>query len=717
MDVSPILDPLNEEQREAVTSPPGHALVLAGAGSGKTRVLTHRIAWLCGVERLSPYSLVAVTFTNKAAQEMRARVEALLGLPAAGMWLGTFHGLCHRLLRMHWREAGLQQAFQVLDAEDQRRLVKRVIAELNLDAAQWPAKESQWFINEWKEKGVRPDGVQAEDHASRQLLRVYEAYEEIRRRAALVDFADLLLYTLEMFRENEALRKQYHERFRGILVDEFQDTNALQYAWLRLLTGAEASVFAVGDDDQSIYGWRGARVENILNFSKDFPDVTVYRLERNYRSTSTILAAANALIENNPGRLGKKLWTDCGEGEPLRLFAALNEQEEADFVTTRVREWVEQGGSGNEIAVLYRSNAQSRVVENALNARGIAYRVYGGPRFFERAVIKDALAYLRVAANPEDDQAYERVVNVPPRGIGERTLEQIRVAARERGVSPWRAGRALIEAQSLPARAAGALSRFHELVEKMSRGIRETALGESVERVVGASGMIEYYRRRDGEKDRSNVENLEEFIAAAEQFERSLVVEDGVTPLDSFLAHAALEAGERQASADEDCVQLMTLHSAKGLEFPLVIMTGMEENLFPHAMSLEEPGKLEEERRLCYVGITRARKQLVMSYAETRRRHGSETRNRLSRFVSEIPEELVEELRPRLHVAVPFTARRGGNGNESGVGVGSSVAHDKFGRGVVLDCEGVGASARVQVRFENAGVKWLVLAYANLKPL
>ncbi len=716
MDASLILDSLNKEQREAVAAPAGHALVLAGAGSGKTRVLTHRIAWLCGVEGVSPYAVVAVTFTNKAAQEMRARVETLLGMPTQGLWIGTFHGLCHRFLRLHWREAGLTQTFQVLDAEDQRRLVKRVTLGLNIDPANWPAKESQWFINARKEEGVRPGAVQADDFAARRLLRIYEAYEENCRRAGLVDFTELLLRTTELLRDDKTLQQRYHERFRCILVDEFQDTNALQYAWMRLLAGAETPVFAVGDDDQSIYGWRGARVENILDFSKHFPNVTVYRLERNYRSTSTILSAANALIENNRGRLGKNLWTDRAGGDPILLFEALNEQDEAQFAANAIESWSKRGGAGNEAAVLYRSNAQSRAVEEALVTRGIPYRVYGGLRFFERAVIKDALAYLRIAANPEDDQSYERVVNTPPRGIGERTLERIRDAARSKGVSLWDAGNTLLEARSLPARANDALAQFYGSVNEIKQaetpGLRETA-----EHAVALSGLLGHYRRRDDEKSRSNVENLEEFVAAAGEFEQNWIAEEGVTPLDAFLTHTALEAGERQAGADEKCVQLMTLHAAKGLEFPLVLIIGMEEGLFPHASSLERIEQLEEERRLCYVGVTRAQKQLIMSWAVIRRRYKEKVQNRLSRFVGEIPPKLIEEVRPRLHARTPVAAQRSGADGQGEIAVGSNVEHRKFGKGVVLDYEGSGLSARAQVRFEYAGVKWLVLAYANLKIL
>ena len=618
MDVSLILDPLNKEQRAAVTTDALHTLVLAGAGSGKTRVLTHRIAWLCGVERVSPYAIVAVTFTNKAAREIRERVETLLDVPAQGMWLGTFHGLCHRLLRGHWREAGLQQAFQVLDAEDQRRLIKRVTADLDLDLSQWPAKDSQWFINMHKEAGVRPGSVQVEDYKTRKLLQIYTAYEDSCRRSSLVDFAELLLRTNELLRNNGDLCRQYRQRFGGLLVDEFQDTNVLQYAWLRLLSGTEMSVFAVGDDDQSIYGWRGARVQNIQDFSKHFADTAVYRLEQNYRSTSTILSAANTLIGNNRNKVGKNLWTEQGDGELIRLFAALNEQEEARFVVAQVLAWIEGGRAREEAAILYRSNMQSRAIEEVLIAHAVPYRVYGGLRFFERAVVKDALAYLRIAISPDDDQSYERVVNMPPRGIGDRTLEKVRCRAAAQKISLWQAGRLLLDEGVLSARAVGAVTEFFELVENMQRRMSRLCLREAAEYVIGSSGLLAHYRARNSEKDRSNIENLEEFVTAADEFEHNWIAGEDLTPMDAFLAHAALEAGEGQGVAADDCVQLMTLHSAKGLEFPLVMITGMEEELFPHAMSLGQPGGLEEERRLCYVGITRARERLLLTYAETR---------------------------------------------------------------------------------------------------
>ncbi len=718
-DASAILDPLNAEQRKAVTAASGYALVLAGAGSGKTRVLAHRIAWLCSIEGVSPYSIVAATFTNKAAKEMRTRVEQLLGLPPQGMWLGTFHGLCSGLLRRNWEEARVKQAFQVLDTQDQTRLIKRVTLGLNLDPEKWPVKRSQWFINSHKEKGMRADAVQAEDFASRELLRIYTAYEENCQRASLLDFTELLLRTVELLRDNPQVLSRYHERFRAILVDEFQDTNTLQYTWLRQLAGEQIPLFAVGDDDQSIYGWRGARVENMHQLCKDFPQTQTYRLERNYRSTSTILSAANALIKNNQGRLGKNLWTDQEGGDPILFYMASNELDEAAFAANTIKAWTKDGRAKNEVAILYRSNAQSRVVEMELKSRGIAYRVYGGFRFFDRAVIQDALAYFKLAANPEDDQSCARIINVPPRGIGERTLEAMQAVASTDGISLYEAGRRLVSKQSLSARADRALRNFYSVIEGMGE-LRKLTLHKAAELVVRSSGLLEYHRNRNTEESLSNVENLEEFIIAAEGSDKTLELENGLTPVDAFLSQVALESGGNDDEATEDQVQLMTLHAAKGLEFPLVLILGMEEGLFPHAASLEDHKRLEEERRLCYVGITRAREQLVMVSTQRRRRYGREERNPPSRFVDEIPPPLRKEIGLRPRTKLPSTPRRinplktapGDSGQ--GPGIGDRVRHPKFGHGVIVNCEGAGSSARVQVRFEKAGTKWLVTRYANL---
>lgn len=723
MDVSPILSSLNDAQRAAVASMAHSTLVLAGAGSGKTRVLVHRIAWLCQVEGLSPYAILAVTFTNKAAREMRGRVEKLLEMPADGMWVGTFHGLAHRLLRAHWREAALPQTFQILDADDQRRLIKRVLKGLDLEEASWPARQAQWYINGRKEEGLRPEAVGNQgDPVDQQYIRIYSAYEAACRRAGLVDFAELLLRTTELLQAHPELLDHYRRRFRHILVDEFQDTNALQYQWLRLLSGEQSPIFAVGDDDQSIYGWRGARLENIHNFSRDFRDCELFRLEQNYRSTGTILSAANGLISNNRTRMGKSLWTADGEGDPIRLYAAYNEQDEARFVADAISQWAGEGNRRSDVAVLYRSNAQSRVLEEALIAAAIPYRVYGGLRFFERAEVKDALAYVRLTANPHDDASFERVVNLPTRGIGERTLATLRMLAQERDVTLWTAAIDAVREQAFAGRATKALAAFLDLIRSLTQAAQALPLHEQVEHVIDHSGLKGHHGREGDEKAQGRLENLDELVNAARAFNFDPQQHGEMSRLDAFLAHAALEAGEGQGDSWEDCVQLMTLHSAKGLEFQMVILVGMEEGLFPHNMSIAEPTRLEEERRLCYVGVTRARRHLLISYAETRRQRGAEHYNPPSRFIGELPEELVVSIRPRLSMSRAMAShtvprRGGGIAPESGdeLRIGTRVLHAGFGEGVVLDCEGEGPNARVQVNFEREGCKWLVLGYAKLQ--
>ncbi|MDH3388923.1 MAG: DNA helicase II [Gammaproteobacteria bacterium] len=723
MDVSHLIDPLNEPQREAVSAEPGPILVLAGAGSGKTRVLTHRVAWVCEVNGLSPYSVLAVTFTNKAASEMRSRVESLLGISAAAMWVGTFHGLAHRMLRLHYEAAGLPQGFQILDSDDQLRMVKRVIRQLDLDEARWPPKQAQWFINHNKDEGLRPAHIDpGQDPIQQQMLEIYRIYQDQCERAGVVDFAELLLRVLELIRDHDDIREHYHRRFRHILVDEFQDTNAIQYAWLRLMAGAETPVFVVGDDDQSIYGWRGARIENIHHFEKDFAATRVIRLEQNYRSTGTILKAANALIDNNHSRLGKELWTQSDAGEPILFYSAYNEKDEARFVVDRIESWVEQGRSRKEVAVLYRSNAQSRQFEETLVTRGVPYRVYGGLRFFERAEIKDTLAYLRMISSPAADNAFERTVNHPPRGIGQKTIDEIRNYAREQSASLWTASRELVKSSDrLTSRARGALQAYIELVRRMTDQLAELPLGEQIKSSIEMSGLGAHFKKDSSEKGQSRIENLQELVGAGKSFEYDAVIEENMTMLDAFLAHAALEAGEGQADAWEDCVQLMTMHSVKGLEFPLVFLVGMEEGLFPHQRSSEEPGRMEEERRLCYVGITRAREQLVVTSAEVRRLFGGESYNMLSRFVREIPDELVQEVRPRAQFTRPgFQAtpavHRERAEQDTGLFVGQRVNHARFGDGVVLNLEGQGPQSRVQVNFEAAGSKWLIANMANLQP-
>jgi DNA helicase-2/ATP-dependent DNA helicase PcrA len=717
MDISPIVGSLNEAQRAAVTAPLAPTLVLAGAGSGKTRVLTHRVAWLVQVENVSPHSILAVTFTNKAAGEMRGRIEGLLDVPSAPLWIGTFHGIAHRLLRMHWREANLPQAFQILDAEDQLRAIRKVLKAMNLDEARWAPKEIMWFINARKDEGLRARQLKDDgDPTRRQFIRVYEAYQEQCDRAGVVDFAELLLRAYELWRDRPDVLAHYRSRFRHVLIDEFQDTNTIQYSWLKLLAGTEGMLFAVGDDDQSIYRWRGARVENLQQLRRDYPGVQMFRLEQNYRSTGNILDAANALISHNSSRLGKNLWTSGERGEPVKLYAAFNERDEADFVINRIREWIAHGGRRSDCAILYRSNAQSRAFEEALLMARIPYRVYGGLRFFERAEIKDALAYLRLVFTRDDDVSFERVVNLPARGIGAKTLDTVRNYARANACSMWRAAGACI--QELGARAAQSLHAFMALIEQLDREIRPLPLHEQVDHVINASGLLAHYSQEKGDRGEARVENLNELVSAARGFEPQ---HPDMPPLAAFLAHAVLESGEEQADAGEDSVQMMTLHSAKGLEFPVVFLCGMEDGLFPHTRSITDLEGLEEERRLCYVGATRAMKQLYLTYAEQRRLHGVDSYGTPSRFIREIPSELIEEVRPRIQISRPvYTPGRGLVEEEPAVGgvrLGQRVRHGKFGEGVVLDLEGQGSHARVQVNFERQGTKWLMLAYANLEPM
>jgi DNA helicase-2/ATP-dependent DNA helicase PcrA len=736
MDVSHLLDGLNPAQREAVTAPAGHYLVLAGAGSGKTRVLTHRIAWLNEVHGVPAHGILAVTFTNKAAAEMRGRTEALLqrtrpGAGARGMWIGTFHGLAHRLLRLHWQDAKLPEGFQVLDSDDQLRLVKRVVQQLELDEARFPPRQIAWWINAQKDEGRRPHHLQPApgDAWLDVMQKAYALYQERCDRAGLVDFAELLLRAHELLRDTPALLAHYRRRFGELLVDEFQDTNAIQYGFVRLLAGSSTDecsghVLVVGDDDQAIYGWRGAKVENVQRFLADFPGATTLRLEQNYRSSANILSAANAVIVHNPDRLGKHLWTDSGEGDPIDLYAAYNEIDEARFVVERVRQWMRDGGSYGDAAILYRSNAQSRAFEEALLAEQVPYRVYGGQRFFERAEIKDTLAYLRLVSNRDDDAAFERAVNTPTRGIGERTLGEVRQCARGEGLSLWEATRRCAGAGALSARARNALAGFMGLIDQLSGEIADLPLQEKIDHVLARSGLRAHYAAESKGSLDSRTDNLDELVSVASRFVQRDDDEESaaLSELVAFLSYAALEAGEGQAQAGEDGVQLMTLHSAKGLEFPLVFLAGLEEGLFPSGKSLEESGRLEEERRLAYVGITRARQKLVLSYAETRRIHGMDMYGVPSRFLREIPATLLQEVRPRVQVSRPMAAAmpRRDLGHAAietpGIRLGQNVRHPTFGTGFVTDVEGSGAHARVQVNFDDVGSKWLVLAYANLQP-
>ncbi|MFK8019071.1 MAG: DNA helicase II [Pseudomonadales bacterium] len=747
MELEHIVKALNPEQHQAVTSDSQNLLVLAGAGSGKTRVLVHRIAWLIKSGGYSPHSVLAVTFTNKAAKEMRHRIEELLAMPARGMWVGTFHGLAHRLLKAHWQEAGLQQNFQILDSDDQLRIVKRICKNLDLDDSRWPPKQAQWFINEQKDEGRRAAHVNPSgDVFHETMLKVYREYEEACERGGLVDFAELLLRAHELWLKQPSVLQHYQRRFQAILVDEFQDTNTIQYAWLRVLADNTIPITAVGDDDQSIYGWRGAKIENIQQFTEDFKNTETVRLEQNYRSSANILNAANALIANNSGRMGKNLWTEDTDGEAISLYAAFNELDEARYIVERIEQLAQTGQRRSDIAILYRSNAQSRVLEEGLLRQGIPYRVYGGQRFYDRLEIKNALAYMRLLVARGSDAAFERVVNLPTRGIGGKTLDEVRILAREQQLSMWEASTQLIAQQRLTARASNALLVFLNLIDSLDKGTDGLSLAELADHVLTHSGLLDFHGKEKGEKGQARVENLEELVSACRGFEPG---DEELSPLQEFLDTAALDSGDTQADEFEDCIQMMTLHSAKGLEFPFVFLAGLEENLFPHRMSMDEPGRLEEERRLCYVGITRAMEKLHISYAESRRLHGSDTYNTQSRFVREIPQELVQEVRMKSAVQRPVNYGYSGGysggydsgGNKTGASsknksktslsehtavtdqsgqgfaLGQRVQHKVFGEGVVLNFNGNGNNTRIEVNFDAKGRKELVLALAKLEAL
>jgi DNA helicase-2/ATP-dependent DNA helicase PcrA len=740
MDVSLLLDHLNNAQREAVSAPATNQLILAGAGSGKTRVLVHRIAWLIQVEQMSPYSIMAVTFTNKAAREMRSRLDELFSqngqyINSRAMWVGTFHGLAHRLLKAHWQDADLPQNFQILDSDDQLRLIKRIYQALNIDENKWPHKQAQWYINAQKDEGLRSRHIQeTADPYVRTMLQIYRAYEEDCQRGGMVDFAEILLRAHELWLNKPHILEHYRQRFPFILVDEFQDTNSVQYAWLRMLAGKESRVTAVGDDDQSIYGWRGAKIENIQRFSQDFADTHIYRLEQNYRSTGNILNAANAVIKHNYGRLGKELWTEGDKGEPISLYAAYNEQDEARFIVERIQDWTRKGHPKNSVAILYRSNAQSRVLEEALLREAIPYRIYGGQRFYDRLEIKNALAYMRLISNRHDDAGFERVINTPTRGIGGKTVDDIRLFARDQGCSLWAASEQMLAKKVLTARAGNALQSFLSLINKLAEDANEIdihgdtpGLDAIARMVIEDTGLLVFHQNEKGEKGQARGENLQELITACRAFDAE--EEDSeLTPLQQFLDTAALDAGETQADEFEDAVQLMTLHSAKGLEFPLVFLAGVEEGLFPHKMSADDPDRLEEERRLCYVGITRAMEKLFISYAETRRLYGNETFNAVSRFVKEIPEDCIEEVRLKTAVTRPVSFNRPltqpsnrqpmyDTGEDTGFKLGQRVSHPMFGEGVILQFEGSGPNAVIQIKFAESGIKRLVMQYAKLTGL
>jgi DNA helicase II / ATP-dependent DNA helicase PcrA len=723
--MSDLLANLNTEQLQAVTLPPQHALILAGAGSGKTRVLTTRIAWLIQTGQVEPAGVLAVTFTNKAAREMLARLGGMLPINTRGMWIGTFHGLANRLLRAHWRDANLPQLFQILDSADQLAAIKRMLKALNVDDEKFPPRELQHFINGQKEAGLRPQAVEAWDDYTRRRVALYQEYEAQCQREGVVDFAELLLRSFELLERNEPLRKHYQRRFRHILVDEFQDTNRLQYRWLRQFAdeGREGggAMFCVGDDDQSIYRFRGAEVGNMRDFEREFRVANVIRLEQNYRSHGNILDAANAIIRNNSNRLGKNLWTERGSGEPIRVFEGFADLDEARWVVDEIQQLVREGMSRSDIALLYRSNAQSRVLEHQLFSSGIAYRVYGGLRFFERQEIKHALAYLRLIANPDDDTSFARVVNFPTRGIVARSIEALTDAARTYNGSLY------ATVPHLSGKPGTVLAGFVRMIEDMRRDTAKLTLPELVDHVLDASGLRAHYRNEKEGQER--LENLDELVSAATNFLAEFGLPEEPTEhalLADFLAHASLEAGDHQAEAGADAVQLMTVHSAKGLEFDVVFVTGLEEGLFPHENSLLEADGLEEERRLMYVAVTRARQRLYLSFAQSRMLHGQSRYNLKSRFLEEIPEALVKWLTPQrtpqmpgntyfrpssTPVQAPLPARRRDDG---GLRVGQVVEHAKFGQGVIVATEGSGSDARVQVNFGAAGLKWLLLSMAKL---
>ena len=724
MEDSPILSPLNDAQREAVTAPASPVLVLAGAGSGKTRALVHRIAWLIKAQGVHPQSIIAMTFTNKSATEMRSRVEELLGMPTHGLWIGTFHALGLRMLRHHWQAAGLPEKFEVIDNADQLRQIKQTMDILKIDEKTIPSKQLLWRINACKNDGYRAHNLPDALAQDKFLPSVYLGYEQRCQQLGLVDFGELLLRNYELLKNNQIIREYYQDKFSHVLIDEFQDTNHIQFSCAQMLTAQHQSMFAVGDDDQSIYGWRGARVENMLGFGRIYPSATIFRLEQNYRSSGYILQAANAVISKNSGRLGKNLWTDKADGERIQIYCASDGNFEAHFVISTIQKSIANGKALNEHAILYRSNAQSRAFEEQLIAQGIPYSVYGGMRFFERAEIKNAIAYLKLIANRDSDPSFDRIVNMPPRGIGNRTLDIIQGLAARHSSSLWDASRLAIEDPETPSRSREHLKQFRAIINKMDEWSKELPLDALVEKMIHFSGLIQYYEKERSGEAISRTENLKELVTAAKSYSveqsRDNSNDDGENALSLFLSHTALEPGERGAEDQNQRVQLMSLHSAKGLEFETVFLCGMEDGLFPHQLALSEGG-LEEERRLCYVGITRAMQQLYVCYAESRHMFGRWTQSIPSRFIHELPKELIDKTRqvtrlrplPNPYPGTSKTACTDAYGNT--LELGCTVRHDKFGEGTIIQTEGTGASARVQINFQKIGQKWLVCSYARLK--
>lgn len=743
--MSNLTSSLNDRQLEAVTTSTENSLVIAGAGSGKTKVLIHRIAYILENFAVSTFNILAVTFTNKAANEMRERIEQMMHSSIGGMWIGTFHGLCHRMLRQHYAEAGLPEAFQIIDQDDQTKIIKKIHTAMGLDETKWPPKKSVSYINNKKESGLESKDINAQNNPTESvLLHVYNNYENQCKISGLIDFADLLLKTYKLLQQNDHIRQSYKDRFKFILVDEFQDINNIQYMWLKAISGMldnpkeTNTVMVVGDDDQSIYSWRGAEIAHILSFSKEYPGVKTIRLEQNYRSTGNILEAANAVIAKNGGRLGKSLWTDGDKGSPIYLYHSSNEVDEASFISNQIMAWRQNGKSIEDVAILYRSNAQSRMIEEILNRNQIPYRIYGGLRFFDRAEIKDALCYMRLVANQNDNAAFDRVINQPARGIGKQTLESVREYANTHGTSLYEAAHNTVVKSLLSARACTALAGFIDLITSMKNEITDKTLGEAATIIIAKSKLKEFYLHDNKEQGQTKVENLEELINAAQVYISA--DEDNHNPsLSEFLAHSTLATDNRESNKDNpNAVSLMTLHSAKGLEYNLVFLTGLEEGLFPHKMSILEGDRLEEERRLCYVGITRAKEKLCITHAATRRLHGSENYQTPSRFLYEIPDELLQEIKakgmsPSYQQKPTYNSRSSYNQNDTDYSkpkrvadnnqdsnsyrLGQKVQHAKFGSGVILNYEGDKESGRVQIKFKDYGVKWLVTSYAKLSTL
>ena len=709
---------LNEAQTAAVTTDAQHSLVLAGAGSGKTRVLVYRIAWLLAAEGLSPYAILAVTFTNKAAAEMRNRIAELLDKPANGMWIGTFHSIALRLLTMHHKEADLPKNFQILDSEDQYRLIRRVISDLELDEKQWQPRIVQGYINGKKNEGIRAAEIDDfGDDNSTTLINIYQHYDDHCNRGGLVDFAEMLLRTHQLLLNNPALLLHYQGRFGAILVDEFQDTNDIQSAFIRLLAGEKNRIMVVGDDDQSIYAWRGAKIDHIIGFKDLFSNTKQYKLEQNYRSSNSILQAANAVIKNNAKRLGKELWSEQGEGEKIHYYGAYSEYDEAAFVAEEIAKTIESGTDGDQIAILYRSNMQSRLLEENLLKHGIAYKVYGGLRFFERMEIKDVLAYVRLINNRHDDVGFERIINTPTRGLGHKTINQIRNCALTNQVSLFSACQILLENKTLTPRAAGALAGFINLIDEFDNNHDKEQLNPLFDDVIERTGLRDHYQKEPPEKALTRLENLDELLNAAETFVKPQEDDQiGMTALASFLAQVSLEAGERSSDKDQPCVQLMTLHSAKGLEFPVVFLVGLEQGLFPHQNSMDDPEKLQEERRLCYVGITRAEQKLFMTYATSRRIRGRTTGCSPSRFLSEVPQELVNQVQGNIYTASRNSMFSTADSSPyAQYQPGVLVDHQIFGEGTIIELSGQGDYTQIMVEFAQHGTKILAAKFAKLE--